>query len=78
MGRDAPRGRRPGNGLSAADQIIIINGVMATIYDAIDRLELLAPDDAENRRAIDVRVTLPIQLTESIHNKIRDYDGNPK
>jgi len=54
-----------------------LRGVTATIYDAIDRLELLAPDDAENLRAIrDVKIMF-IQLTESIHNKIRDYDGTP-
>ena len=50
-----------------------LRGVTTIIYAVIDRIELLNPDDAENRRAVyDVRIML-LQLTESIHNKIRDY-----
>jgi len=51
----------------------IDSGILATLV----RLGRLDPDGGEDRRAVRDVTTMFDQIRESIHNKIRDYDGTP-
>ena len=55
-----------------------LRGVDTDVLAAVDRLALIDTTDSSlDRRAVRDVTTMFDQIRESIHNKIRDYDGTP-